>query len=125
MRVLITCLRASMRSFRSAERGNVAIIFALALFPLVGLVGACVDYSYASLVRTNLRSAIDATGLMLSKTAASQTAAELQASAEAHFRANFNHPDVPQPTIVATYSNTPGPTLSISGATPSMPLLWG
>ena len=117
MKVTIACLRASMQNFRSAERGNVAIIFACVLFPLLGFVGACVDYGYASLVRTHLAAALDATALMLSKNAASQTTKELQASAEEYFRANFNYPDVQQPTIVATYSSAPAPTLSLSGAT--------
>ncbi len=125
MRVFIPCPRASMRSFRSAESGGVAIIFAVALFPLLGLLGAGIDFSYASLVRASLRSSIDATGLMLSKTAQSQTAAQLQTSAEAYFRANFNHPDVTQPTIVATYSATPTPTVTISGATSVNPFFMG
>ena len=125
MREFITFLRASMRSFRSAESGAVAIIFAFALFPLLGLVGAGVDFGYASRVRSDLRAAIDATGLMLAKTAASQTAGQVQASAEAYFLANFNHPDVPTPTIVATYSATPTPTVSISGATSVNPFFMG
>ena len=114
-----------MRSFRSAESGGVAIIFAVSLIPLIGLLGAGVDFSYASLVRSSLRSSIDATGLMLSKTAQSQTSAQLQASAEAYFRANFNHPNVTPPTIVATYSATPNPTVSISGATSVNPFFMG
>ncbi len=125
MREFITFLRAPMRSFRSAESGNVAIIFAVALLPIFGLLGAGVDFGYANLIRTNLRSALDATGLTLSKTAASQTAGQVQAAAEEYFRANFNHPDVPQPTIVATYSSTPSPTVSLTGATSLNPFFMG
>jgi Putative Flp pilus-assembly TadE/G-like len=34
--------------FRSDQRGNVAILFGLALIPVVGMVGAAVDYSRAA-----------------------------------------------------------------------------
>jgi Flp pilus assembly protein TadG len=38
------------------ERGSVAIIFALMLLPLLGMVGAAVDYSRLALRKTNLQS---------------------------------------------------------------------
>jgi hypothetical protein len=40
--------------------GNVAITFAIALIPVVGMVGAAVDYSRASNYRTELQAAADA-----------------------------------------------------------------
>src|SRR3712207_450664 len=45
------------------ERGNVAIIFALALFPVMGLVGAAVDYSRLALRKTSLQSVADSAAL--------------------------------------------------------------
>lgn len=60
-------LRSKLRSFRSAKRGNVTVTFALATLPIVGFVGAAVDYSHANSVRTAMQAALDSTALMLSK----------------------------------------------------------
>jgi Flp pilus assembly protein TadG len=46
--------------FRCAQRGNVGIIFALTLLPVLSSVGLAVDYSRATQVRSKLQSAIDA-----------------------------------------------------------------
>ena len=46
--------------YHSDESGSVAIVFALALLPTALAVGAAIDYSRASLVKTNLQSALDA-----------------------------------------------------------------
>ena len=48
-------------------RGNVTPMFALAVIPIFGLIGAAVDYSRANSVRTAMQAAADATALMLSK----------------------------------------------------------
>ncbi|WP_426437940.1 TadE/TadG family type IV pilus assembly protein [Bradyrhizobium genosp. P] len=49
-----------LRCFRSDRSGNVAIIFALLLLPMVVAVGCAVDYSRANQIRTKLQSAADA-----------------------------------------------------------------
>lgn len=51
--------------FRRDKRGNVAIMFALSLIPLLGAVGAAVDYSRIAQVRTKLGDALDAGVLAL------------------------------------------------------------
>jgi Flp pilus assembly protein TadG len=56
-----------MRRFWVDRDGNVAIIFALAIIPIVGAMGAAVDYSMASAYRTDVQKALDATALALSK----------------------------------------------------------
>jgi Flp pilus assembly protein TadG len=47
------------RRFRDDRSGNVAVIFALSLIPLFGAIGAAVDYSRLSAVRTGLADALD------------------------------------------------------------------
>ena len=42
-------------------RGGVAPFLGLAVIPLVGLVGAAVDYSRANAMRTSMQAATDAT----------------------------------------------------------------
>ncbi|MGD9715000.1 MAG: pilus assembly protein TadG-related protein, partial [Thermomicrobiales bacterium] len=49
------------------RNGNAAILFALALVPLVGATGAAVDYSMANSNRTSMQKALDATALALAK----------------------------------------------------------
>jgi len=56
-----------MRRFWSDRDGNVAIIFALAIIPVFGAVGAALDYSMASAQRSDLQKALDATALALTK----------------------------------------------------------
>ena len=64
-------LRRFARHARQANGANVTVTFALATVPLVGFVGAAVDYSHANSVKAAMQAAVDGTALMLSKQAAS------------------------------------------------------
>src|SRR5262245_55427625 len=57
--------RLSWRAFCADRGGNVAIIFGLALLPILGFVGAAIDYSRANAARVQLQAAVDSTALML------------------------------------------------------------
>jgi Flp pilus assembly protein TadG len=57
---LLDGLRARLRRLRSDRRGNVIITFALTLIPVMGAVGAAVDYSRANNIRSQLLAAADA-----------------------------------------------------------------
>ncbi len=46
-------------NFRSDQRGNIAVIFAIACVPLISAVGCAVDYSMATRMRAKLQSAAD------------------------------------------------------------------
>jgi hypothetical protein len=56
-----------MRRFWSDNKGNVAVLFGIAIVPIIGAIGAAVDYSMASAYRTDLQKALDSTALALSK----------------------------------------------------------
>jgi Flp pilus assembly protein TadG len=56
-----------MRHFWSDQRGNIAVLFALAIVPVIGGVGAAVDYSMASAYRTDMQKSLDAAGISLAK----------------------------------------------------------
>jgi Flp pilus assembly protein TadG len=58
-------LRSRLRAFAGEQRGNVMITFALSLVPIVGLVGAAVDYSRGNSAKVAMQSAVDATALIL------------------------------------------------------------
>jgi hypothetical protein len=86
-------IRKSLREFRVARGGNVAITFALATIPLIGAIGAGFDYSHANSVKADLQAALDSTALMLAKDAATTTAADLNTKALNYFTALFNRPN--------------------------------
>jgi Flp pilus assembly protein TadG len=56
-------LRNRLTAFRSAKGGNVALIFAFTMIPMIGLVGAGVDYSRAARIKTIMQAAADAAAL--------------------------------------------------------------
>ena len=58
---------SSLRRFFSDTKGNIAIIFTLAVVPVMGAMGVAVDYSLANASRTALQASLDNTGLMLAK----------------------------------------------------------
>ncbi len=64
---------------RSDKRGNVVMIFALSMIPLVGAVGAAVDFSRANNVRSQLQAAADAAsvGSVAKSSAAIKAAARM------------------------------------------------
>ncbi len=55
----VRCVRFKKR-FLHDERGNIAVIFALASIPLLGAVGCAVDYALATQLQAKLQSAADA-----------------------------------------------------------------
>lgn len=60
----------ALNSFWAGKRalaGNVAITFSLACVPVIGGIGAAVDYSMANSNRTSMQKALDATALALAK----------------------------------------------------------
>ena len=60
-------------AFRRADSGNVAVMFGIAIVPMLGLVGAAVDYARANNARSSMQAALDTAALMLSKDAAGLT----------------------------------------------------
>lgn len=66
-------LEPAMRCFRSLgpfcrdTRGNFGIMFALAMIPVVGGMGAAIDYSMANAYRTDMQKALDSTALALTR----------------------------------------------------------
>ena len=80
------------RFFKDRTAG-VAPLLALGLIPLMGAVGAAVDYSRANAVRSSMQSALDATALMLSKDAQTLSGEQLNTKASAYFNAMFVQPD--------------------------------
>src|SRR3984893_14493682 len=93
MQALLRGLQRLAVAFGSNADGNLAIIFGLAFIPIVGLVGAAVDYSRANLVRAEMQNALDSTTLMLAKdpSLSSYTGTQLQQKASNYFNALIGH----------------------------------
>jgi Flp pilus assembly protein TadG len=82
-----------LSQFIKDRTGGVAPLLALAIIPIMGAVAASVDYSRASAVRSAMQSSLDATALMLSKTAQGLTPTQLHDKATSFFTAVFSHPE--------------------------------
>lgn len=93
--------------FGQAENGNVAIIFAVSTIPVIGLVGAAIDYSRANAMRASMQAAVDSTALAVSKNAASQTSSQVQNAAQTFFNTAFSSSEIQGLQVAGTYSNTP------------------
>lgn len=109
-------LLGNLRAFRRAREGNVAITFAVAALPILGFVGAAVDYSHANSVRVALQSALDSTALMLARDAATINQDALNTKALAYFQALFTKPEGSNIKISATYTTAGGSAVAVNGA---------
>ena len=103
-------IKRSLQHFLQDRRGGITPMFALAIIPMVGFVGAAVDYSHANSVKAAMQAAADSTALMLSKDAATLTdrAASDQGQATISTRCS------PAPRPPASWS--PRPTTPPSGS---------
>ena len=103
-----------LSSFLKDRRGGVAPMFAIAIVPVFGLMGAAVDYSRANSARTGMQSAIDATALAMAKLAPTLTQSQLQTQTTAYFNAMFNHPEANGVVVTPTYTTAGGSQLVIT-----------
>jgi Flp pilus assembly protein TadG len=103
--IVLETLRKSARKFRRAKGGNVMMTFALSLLPMIGFVGAAVDYSRGNSAKAAMQQAIDATGLMLSKDAPTMLQSELNQKADGLFKTLINRPEIENIVVTPTLTN--------------------
>jgi Flp pilus assembly protein TadG len=115
MPTLWTKLTVALRAFDRSRAGNVAITFAIATLPVIGAVGAAVDYSRANAVKAAMQAALDSTALMLARDAATLTDTQLQTKASSYFLAMFNRPEANTIAISASYSASGGSQVTVNG----------
>jgi len=87
--------------FLRDRKGGVAPLLALSVLPIMGAVAASVDYSRAATTRSAMQSALDATGLMLSKSAQELNDTALNQKANEYFKAVFNQPQANNVSVTA------------------------
>ena len=107
-------LLACLRNFRTANAGNITVTFALTTIPVIGAVGAAVDYSHVNSARTAMQAATDATALMLSKTADTLTQSQLNSKATSIFTGIYTRPEVTNVTVTPTFTNSGGTQLVVT-----------
>lgn len=112
--------RAALGRFPAADQGNIAVLFAVALLPLLSFMGAAIDYTRANNARTSMQAALDSTSLMLAKDLSDGkiTTDQIGAKATAYFNALYTNKDAKSVTINATYtpSTSQGSTIQVNGS---------
>jgi Flp pilus assembly protein TadG len=88
-------VRAAAKRFAGANQGNIAVIFAVALVPILSFMGAAIDYSRANSARSSLQSALDSTALMISKdlTDGRISPSDIEVKARSYFTALYTNRD--------------------------------
>lgn len=106
--------------FGHDTRGTTAVIFSLALVPVLGFGAAVLDYSRAAAARTQVQGALDATALMLARDAATLSDAQLQSRGQSFFQGQLKtnkHGTVLTPITVTRDSRTI--RLAVNGTVPT------
>jgi Flp pilus assembly protein TadG len=98
MRSITQVCRLLTARFRLSQAGNVAMIYALALMPILAAVGSAVDMTRAMVVKMRLGEALDAAGLSVAGTVG-LSEAEMTAKAQRFFFANY--PDEELGTVMS------------------------
>jgi len=118
--VVIRRIRTTARRFAGANEGNIAILFGIAVIPIISFVGAAIDYTRANSARSSMQAALDSTSLMLSKdlSEGTITTSQLTDKADAYFKALFTNQETKGLTISATYTQNSGngSTILVNGA---------
>jgi Flp pilus assembly protein TadG len=115
---ILSSVRKIGARFRDDQRGNIAVIFAFSLLPILGLVGAAVDYTRLNTARTQLQSALDSAALMISKDAATLSDSDMRQRAWDYFNSLYQNTEAPVTQADLQISYTPntgkGATLSLA-----------
>ncbi|HMM91446.1 vWA domain-containing protein [Bradyrhizobium sp.] len=111
---------AAARRFGGANEGNIAILFGIAVIPIISFVGAAVDYTRANNARSAMQSALDSTALMLAKDLTEGTidTSQIAVKADAYFKALFANNETKGIAITATYTQNSGngSTILVNGS---------
>jgi Flp pilus assembly protein TadG len=111
----------TLSRFRHDQRGNIAVIFTIAILPMLLAVGCAIDYSRVSRALSSMQAALDSTALMVSKDLSSGviTTANISTAAQAYFKALYTDSEAQSITINATYTaanGSLGSTVQVTGS---------
>src|SRR5262245_27266757 len=100
--------------FLANARGGVAPLMAVLAVPVMAAVGMAVDYTRINAARTAFQVALDATALMMSKNAATETDAQRQTEATNTFNSLFSRPEVTDVTVSPNFTSAGGSKLTLN-----------
>src|SRR5437016_2914129 len=100
---LFARLRLGLHALSASRAGNVSLTFGMAAIPLIGLVGAAVDYSRAGSLKSALQAAADSTALAMTNQASSLSPDQLQQQGAAYFQSVFYQPSAQNLAVSANY----------------------
>jgi Flp pilus assembly protein TadG len=113
-------VRTAATRFAGAKDGNIAILFGIAVIPIITFVGAAIDYTRANSARSSMQAAMDSTALMLAKdlTEGTISASQIADKANAYFKALYTNTDAKSVTVNATYTQNSGngSTILVNGS---------
>ena len=101
--------------FLTNARGGVAPLMAVVAVPVMAAVGMAVDYSRVNAARTAFQVSLDATALMLSKDAATESNGVLQSEATNTFNSLYSRPEVTDVAVTPTFTSSGGSRLTLNG----------
>lgn len=107
-----------LRRFTSDARGNYAILFAIAIIPVLIAIGAAIDTSRAYVVKQRMTKALDAAGLAVAGMTG-LTDAQIQTAAQNFFNANYPSTKIGIPGTLTVSSTTSKVVLSASASMPT------
>ena len=99
-------IRERLSAFAGDNRGNIAMIFALALLPFLTFIGAAIDYSRVNAARSAMQAALDSTALMISKdfNTGIVPADQITTKANTYFNALYKNSSATVTSFNATYT---------------------
>lgn len=115
-RSLFNSAKRAATNLVRADRGNVAMMFAVALVPMIGIIGTAIDYSRAVAARSAMQAALDTVALMVSKDAQANptmTSAQATAAAQKYFDALYKESGTSGIAITANYTPNTGKGASV------------
>jgi Flp pilus assembly protein TadG len=112
-------IAGTARRFARANGGNIAVIFAFSLLPILAFIGAAIDYSRANKARSAMQAALDSAALMVSKDLSNGviTTTDIPKKAQDYFNALFTDKSAQVISVNASYTlanATTGSTIQLS-----------
>ncbi len=104
------------------RRGNVAVLFAICLVPILTVVGMAIDYTRAVNARTAMQAALDNAALMVMRDTVGLSHSEIVARAKSYFEGLLSRKDIAGLSLTVAYMPDTGKGASLKlGATGQLP----
>jgi Flp pilus assembly protein TadG len=92
----------TLRELHSSESGATAVIFGLALLPLMVALGAAIDYTRAANVRASMQRAVDSAAIVVARDSAALSTTAAETRGRDFFAANFGKSDATLAPVTVT-----------------------